>query len=69
MEEIEAGAKISLLLGEEWVTGTYLSHVEQFGQDWIIIDIGREKPRWVNAGYIQEMEETPKAEIKPLRKK
>jgi hypothetical protein len=67
MVEIEEGAKISILLGDEWVTGTYLGHVTQWESDWIILEIGRENPRRVNVGFIQEIEEHKKAEVKELK--
>jgi hypothetical protein len=69
MVEIEEGAKISILLNDEWVTGTYLGHITQWESDWILLEIGRENPRRVNVGFIQEIEEITKAEVKPLRKK
>ena len=68
MHELEPGSKISVLTSDEWVTGVFLGFHEEANQDWLIIDLGREKPRRINAGFVQEIEEHAQAEIKIFNK-
>lgn len=61
--ELEAGTKINLLVCDEWMTGVFLGHVEEFGCDWLIIDMGNPTPRRINCGFISDIEPHPSADV------
>ena len=63
MHELEEGTKISILIDDDWVTGIFLGCEEEYGQNWIYLDIGRAKPRRINSGFCMEIEESPGADI------
>ena len=71
--EIEPGTKIDLFVGDDWISGTFVGHTEEFGQDWIVLDIGKPEFRKINAGFVSDIQAKPQAHVinfpenKPLK--
>jgi hypothetical protein len=63
MEPLEEGTKISLLVSDEWITGTFLGFIEEAEQVYYCVDIGRPSFRRINSGYVQEIEVGESAKI------
>jgi len=66
---LEPGSKISLYVGDTWITGTLIEVLEECGQDWLVIDEGHDTPRLVNSGYIQEIIISQSATVLPYKAK
>lgn len=60
--ETTEGSKISVRLSDDsWITGTFLGVMEEAGNTYYLLDLGRPSPRKINAGFILEIEEHPVA--------
>lgn len=68
--DLEEGAVLSLRNSDgEWTTGLFLGILEEAGQEWYVLDIGRPSPRRINSGFVTDIEVQPEGDILKFPKK
>ena len=64
---MKKGQKVSILINDEWITGTFVKEIQAHGQDWLIIK-SKDRTHKINAGFVEEIFTQSKAKIIPFPK-